>query len=122
MTEDSLNKLTDENMKEYERFTIAVRRYAWFLLKRRMLGSKRTIELMVPKTRAIIVGESLSKETLPASALLPPIDRKKLRDLLRNIKQQNEEGTRGKAYEMLCKGARDAAEQIAAEVTAGTLE
>ena len=121
-TDDNLNKLTDENLKEYERFALAVRRYAWFLLKQRKLGSQRTIELMVPRIRSIIINESLAAETLPASDFLPPINRKKLLDFLRNIRQQNEEGTRGKAYEMLCKGAREAAEQIAAEVTAGLLE
>lgn len=125
MTEDNLDKLTDENMKHYEAFVAAVRRYAWFLLRQRKMGSQRTIELMVPKTRMIIINESTSTEHVTAesiSAMLPPIDRKKLLELLRSIGQQNAEGNRGKQYEMLCKGAREAAEQIAAEVIAGTLE
>jgi hypothetical protein len=122
MTENNLNKLTDENMREYERFTNAVRRYAWFLLWKRKLGSQRTIELMVPKTRMIIIDESTDKGTPLSDSMLPPVNRTKLLDLLRGIKQIHVKGSRGAHYESMCEGVRDVIDQIAAEVTAGTLE
>ena len=122
MTEDNLNKITDENMKEYELFTNAVRRYAWFLLTRRKLGSQRAIELMVPKTRMIIIDESTDKGTPLSGSMLPPINRKKLLDLLHSIKQIHVKGSRAAHYESMCEGVRDVVDQIAAEVTAGTLE
>lgn len=53
---------------------------------------------------------------------LPPIDRRKLLDYLQHVKKDHIAGSRGKLMENYCKGQRDAAYTLIAEVVTGTLE
>jgi len=61
-TSDNYEKLTDENMEEYTKFSKAAHEYVYFLMKKRKQSMQDVADLLEPQLRMIIVGVNSLKD------------------------------------------------------------